>query len=85
MLGGKPPIFGQGRGPNPEAQRTESGGGVLGEKAVSPLPSSYGVRGSAVISPSDVRDKSPAAKRFSCILEAPDCLSWNLLRARFGA
>jgi len=26
-----------------------------------------------------VRGGAPAAKRFSCILEAPDGLSWNLL------
>jgi len=29
--------------------------------------------------------KAPAAKRFfSCILEAPDGLSWKLLGAKFG-
>jgi len=28
--------------------------------------------------------RSPAAKRFSCILEAPGSLSWNLLKAKFG-
>jgi len=27
---------------------------------------------------------APIAKRFSCILEAPDGLSWNLLGAKFG-
>ena len=31
-----------------------------------------------------VRGGVPAAKRFSCILEAPDGLSWNLFVAKFG-
>jgi len=39
---------------------------------------------SVVCSPAGVRGGIPAAKRFSCILEAPDGLSWNLLRAQFG-
>jgi len=30
------------------------------------------------------RVEAPVAKRFSCILEAPDGLSWNLLGAKFG-
>jgi len=35
MLGGaKPPILGQGREPKRDAQRAESGGGVLGEGTV---------------------------------------------------
>jgi len=28
--------------------------------------------------------RTPAAKRFSCLLGAPDGLSWNFLRAKFG-
>ena len=39
-----------------------------------------GVNGSTASSPSGVRGGVPAAKRFSCIPEAPDGLSWNLLR-----
>jgi len=39
--------------------------------------------GSAVSSHSWVRGEAPAAKRLSCILEAPDCLSSNLLGAKF--
>ena len=30
-----------------------------------------------------VRDRALAAKRFFCILEAPDGLSWNLLGTKF--
>jgi len=41
VLGGaKPPILGQGRGPKPETKSAESGGGVLGKGAASPLPTS---------------------------------------------
>ena len=49
MLGrAKRPISDQGREANPEAQRTESGGGVLGEGAASPLTTTCGIWGSAV-------------------------------------
>jgi len=40
--------------------------------------------GSTVSSPSEVLGTATAAKRFSCILEAPGSLSWNLLGAKFG-
>jgi len=53
--------------------------GVLGD-----LPTSYRVWGSGVSSPIGVRGKAPAAKRFSCILEAPDSLAKNLLGAKLG-
>jgi len=29
--------------------------------------------------------RSPAAERFSCILEAPEGVFWNLLGAKFGS
>ena len=51
-------------GPKLEARRAESGGGVLGEGAASPLPTSQGVWGSTVSSPSRVRGGAPAAKGF---------------------
>jgi len=55
-----------------EAQSAESGGGVLREGAAScKLPS--GTWGTVL-----------AAKMFSCILEASDSLSWNLLGSKFG-
>jgi len=76
VLGWAVSYFGSGArpdGPKPEAQKAESGGGVLG-----------GVWGSAVSSPSAVGDGAPAARRFSCISEVPNCLSWNLLGSKFG-
>ena len=45
---------------------------------------SYGVWGNAVSYPSGIRDGAPAAKRFYCILEVPDGISWNLLGAKFA-
>jgi len=45
-----------------EARRAESGGGVLGEETASPLPTSYGVWGSAVSSPSGVRALRPGQR-----------------------
>jgi len=70
---GKPPIPCQGR---------ESGGGILGEGVASPSPISQGL-GSNVNSPSGVQGGALAAERFSCILQAPDGLSWNLSGAKF--
>ena len=59
--------------------------GVLGDGESSLLPASYGVCGSAVSSPpSGVWHGSPAANKFSCILEVVDGLSWNLLGAKLG-
>jgi len=37
------------------ARKAESGVGVLGEEAARPLPTSWGVLGSAMSSPSEVR------------------------------
>jgi len=42
------------------------------------LSTSQRVWRNAVSSPSWVRDRTPAAKRVSCFLEAPDGLSLNL-------
>jgi len=52
--GARPPVSVQGRRPKLETQRAESGGSVLEEREASPLPTSYGVSGSAVSSPSGV-------------------------------
>ena len=59
------------KGPKLEARRAESGGGVLGEGAASPLPTSQGVWGSAVSSPSRVRGGAPSAKGFWRISALP--------------
>jgi len=40
--------------------------------------------GSAVSSPSGVQGGVPVVKGFFCIREAPDCLSWNLDKDKFG-
>jgi len=48
------------------------------------LSTSQRVWRNAVSSPSWVRDRTPAAKRVSCFLEAPDGLSLNLLGAKFA-
>jgi len=65
-----------------EAQREKTRGlqghewsGVLGDDAVSSIPTIYVVWGSAVNSLSGVwGTAAPAAERFSCILEAPNVL-----------
>jgi len=64
-----------------EAQRAKSGSEVLGDRAAS-TPHQLGSLGSAVCSPSGVRGGTLATKRFSCILQAPDGLSRNLLGAK---
>jgi len=51
-------------GPKCEARRAESGGGVLEEGAASPLPTSSGVWGSIVSSPSGVWGGAPAKIEF---------------------
>ena len=56
---------------------------TLGGDKPAPYPTSYGVRGSAVSSPSRVRGEDPAAEKFSCMLEVPGGLPWNLL-GNFG-
>ena len=66
LEGAKPPISCQGR---------EQGWGG----AVSPLPTSYGVWGSAVSSPSGVRGRAPAAKRFNCLMTSPGTLGGQVL------
>jgi len=60
-------------GPKLEARRAESGGGVLGEGAASSIPTSQGVWGSAVSSPSRVG--APAAKGFWRISALPGGVS----------
>jgi len=68
MLGGaRPPIFGGKGEAEAPCPRNQKLGDVEG--ADSHLPTS---------SPSAIGDLYPA-KSFSCILEAPDGLSWNLL------
>lgn len=66
-------ISGQGRGNacstgrkqhEPEAQRADSGGGVLRKGESSPLPTSWGACGNAASSPSGVRGVAPASNRF---------------------
>jgi len=76
MLGGASLLFPV-RG---EAERTENGGGFLGDGAASHLPTTYGVWRSAVSFTSVV----PATKRFCCILQAPDGHSWKFFEAKFG-
>ena len=48
-----------------------------------PLPIRKWVLGSVVSSLSGVLDRDPTAERFSCILETPGGLSWNVLGANF--
>jgi len=56
-------------GPKSVAWKAKSGGEVLGGGAASPFPTSLGVWGSAVSSPSGVRGRAPTAERFSGILD----------------
>ena len=78
MLGkAKPPI--SGHGPQGEAQRAERGVEFWGGRG---LPPPHQLKG--LSSPNGFRGGGPAAERFSCILEAPDSLSWNLLGAKLG-
>ena len=65
MLGGGKPISGQG-----EARRAESGLGFHGKGH--PASSPQAVGSESVSSPSGVLGEAAAAKRVSCILEAPD-------------
>jgi len=81
-----PPVFRSGaakqglngRGPRPEGPREEVGVG-----AVSPSLAAIG-SGNCCKLPNRDPGRAPAAKRFSCILEAPDGFSLNWLRAKFG-
>jgi len=61
-------------GPKLEARRAEPGVGYLGRSAVSPLPTSLVVWGSAVSFSSGVRGEAPAAKSW-CILGSSGELS----------
>ena len=72
-----------GRIPRPKGLR--AGVEFLGRGQLS-QPPAYQLEGlgSAVSSLSGVRGGTPAAKRFSCILEAPGSLPRNLLGAKFG-
>jgi len=54
------------------------------ERGSQPPPNQLGGWGIAENSPSVVRGGALAARRFSCILQAPDSLSWNFLEAKFG-
>ena len=75
----KPPISGQRRGPKSRQRGRGSWGGDS-----QPLPTIYGVWGTAVSSRGEVRGAATAAKRFSCVLAAPDHLSWNFLGQVLG-
>jgi len=89
MVGGaKPPISRQGRGPNGQSPRSKWSrtGVVFWWRGSQSPPYHLGGLGSAVSSPSWIRGRakvnsafSAAAKRFSCTIEAPHGLSWNLL------
>jgi len=68
-----------------EAKARGLNGGFRVEEATGPVPSSHiwVTLGSAVSSPTAVWGGAPAAKRFSCILKAPQGLSENLLSLNF--
>jgi len=51
-----------------------TGGGVLGERQPARVSRER----------CKLPQRDPAAKRFSCILHAPDGLSWNFLGAKFA-
>ena len=79
-------LGGQRRGP----KGRERGWGSCGGGS-QPPPHQLGALGSAVSSPSGVqrspsgvRGGGPAAKWFSCILEAPDSVSWCFFRGTKG-
>jgi len=75
LAGAKSSVSGQGLGP-----KGLIGGWGFGKGQPAPLLQ-LGDLGSAV---SSIAGSGAAAKRFSCILEAPDSLSWYLLGAKFG-
>ena len=83
--------FGSGARPKdrrrrPKGPRVRMGFVGRGQPTGQPIPTMQ-LRGlgSAVSSLSGVRDEAPAgAKRVPCVLEAPDGLSWNWLRTKFG-
>jgi len=66
-----------------EGPKAESGMGFLG-RGQQPLLTSYGFRGSAVSSPSGVRDGAPTGKRFSTIFSTQDGLSWHYSTVNCG-
>ena len=67
--------------PKPEAKRAESGNGVLVGGAGQPAPPPLAMESEGPVSSSiGVWGRAPAAKTFSCILEAPDGLSWFQVR-----
>ena len=86
-IGGSSPLYWEGpsflgsgarpEGPKSEAQRAESKVGFLGQLGDLEIEST-------VSSPSRVRGGVPAAKMFSCILEAQHGLSRNLSESKFG-
>jgi len=75
-------VRGEDRSPRPKGAR--AGGGVLREGQQAPSPPTRGSWVNAVSFPSGIRDAAQAAKKFSCILDAPDGLSWNLLEPSSG-
>lgn len=60
-----------------------AGGGVLREGQQAPSPPTRGSWVNAISFPSGIQYGAQAAKKFSCILDAPDGLSWNLLGVKF--
>ena len=69
-----------------EARRLKDRQGrVLVEgKPSSPLPPARGLEERYKV-PQQGQERSPVAKTFTCIPDAPDGLSWNLLRPSLGA
>jgi len=94
MLGGGQAFYFRGEGNVGRAnarglwgREREWGSWGWGGGSYSPLPISYMVSmGSSVckLPPSEVRGGAWAAKRFSCILKAPDGLPWNLFGLSSG-
>ena len=61
-----------------------AGGGVLREGQQAPSPPTRGSWVNAISFPSGIQYGAQAAKKFSCILDAPDGLSWNLFGPSSG-
>jgi len=74
---------GEAMGRSPRSKGPIAGMGFLKRGQPASSPQARGL-GSAISSPSEVRSRSAAAKRVSCMLEAPEGLSWNLMGAKFG-
>jgi len=74
---------GEAMGRSPRSKGPIAGMGFLKRGQPASSPQARGL-GSAISSPSEVRSRCTAAKRVSCMLEAPEGLSWNLMGAKFG-